>query len=411
MAAGLEDIRVVETASAVAGAMAGRLLASWGADVIKVEHTMRVAQTAQRRASELRGTWTTLANVDYGAQNNDRNKRSITLNLSMDSGREIIYKLLQKSDVLLSNFRPRELEKFKLEYETLSQLNPRLICANITAYGSKGPERNAAGYGQIAGDARSGLLYSLTAPGMPPPQTTAGVTDLITGISVACGIMTALFIRERTGVGQGVDASLFNSMFFVLSNDITAALVTGKSRQTVERKAAARPLSNTYQTKDGRWLILSVMGIMGAPPDIYWPRFCRAIEREDLAHDPRFNPLERILENHLALFNILEETFLTKTLDEWKPRLNEGGFPWSPLQNSVEAINDPQARANDFLIPLDHPTYGHIKVVANPIRLSKTPETIRMPAPEPGKHTEEVLLEYGYTAEDIAQFKEQGVVA
>jgi len=139
--------------------------------------------------------------------------------------------------------------------------------------------------------------------------------------------------------------------------------------------------------------------------------FCRAIEREDLEHDPRFEPLEPMIENRAALMHILDEIFLSKTLDEWKPRLNEEGLPWSPVQNLPEVVNDPQARANDFFVSYDHPTYGRIEVVANPINLSKTPATVRTPAPEFGQHTEEVLLEYGYTWEDIAQLKENKVIA
>jgi crotonobetainyl-CoA:carnitine CoA-transferase CaiB-like acyl-CoA transferase len=172
----------------------------------------------------------------------------------------------------------------------------------------------------------------------------------------------------------------------------------------VYRESVPNPLALPYETKDGKRLVF-----LALQPVRYWSRFCRAIEREDLEHDPRFESIERRAENSAALIAILDEVFLTKTLDEWKPRLGE--VPFAPAQDLLEVINDPQARANDFFVTFDHPTYGRIEVIANPVKLSKTPATVRMPAPEFGQHTEEVLLEHGYTWEDIAQLKEQGVIA
>ena len=142
-----------------------------------------------------------------------------------------------------------------------------------------------------------------------------------------------------------------------------------------------------------------------------WLRLCQAIEREDLEHDPRFESLKDRLENHTALFNIIEETFRARTLDEWRVRLNEAGVIWAPLQSLPAVIADPQSRANDLFVAYNHPTHGPIEVVANPVKLGKTQATIRTPEPKPSQHTEEVLLEYGYSRKDIEQLKEQGVVA
>jgi crotonobetainyl-CoA:carnitine CoA-transferase CaiB-like acyl-CoA transferase len=407
MPVSLEGIRVVETASVICGPMAGRLLADWGADVIHIDHVTRKAIEARRQAAERKTNSVIFPGRDPLAQNIGRNKRAVMLDLSRERGHEVILRLLEKADVLLSNFRPYELEKFELQYETLSKIYPRLICANITGYGKNGPDRNAPAYGQIAGDARAGLLYSLQAPGSFPPQTSGTMTDLITASNLACGILAALLIRERTGVGQEVEVSLFNSMVFVLSGDIAATITTGRSRRTVERKDLPNALGGMYETKDGRWLILG----LGPQSDLYWPRFCRAIERPELENDPKFDSMEHRTANNLDMFYILEQIFLTKSLDEWKPRLNESGIPWSPLQDFTEIIDDPQARANDFFIPFDDPAYGRIDLVANPIKLSKTPATIRTNTPGFGQHTDEVLLEHGYTPEDIAQLAEQSVIA
>jgi crotonobetainyl-CoA:carnitine CoA-transferase CaiB-like acyl-CoA transferase len=217
--------------------------------------------------------------------------------------------------------------------------------------------------------------------------------------------VTALLIRERTGVAQAVDASLFNSVVWALTSDIGGTLVTGKDRQAINRKDRGTPLMNCYQTKDGRWLYL-----MMTRRDVYWSRFCKALERGDLEHDSRFTSPEQSEEDNRALFNILDEVFITRTLDEWKPRLTAVGFPWAPVQSLPEVINDPQSRANDFFVPLDHPKHGRIEIVGNPAKLSKTPETVKKPAPEFNEHTEEILLELGYTREDIAKLKEQRVI-
>jgi len=346
-----------------------------------------------------------MSDIDYRTQNHHRNKRGVAIDISQERGHGILYKLLEKADVFLSNFRPRELEKFQLEYDTLGKLNPRLISANLTGYGRKGPDKDLPGYESTSYFARSGMLHVMQVPGVSPLQNPVGLGDYITGLSFAYGIMLALFIRERTGIGQEVDVSLFQTGVFAISVDIAGALVTGQDRRMSERKDIANALMNSYPTKDGRWLRLAA-----AQPDLYWSRVCRAIEREELEHDPRFESDEPRVDNHVALFNILEETFLTKTLDEWKVTLTEAGLPWAPVQNLPEVIADPQARANDFFATIDHPTYGRMELVANPVKLNGTAAAVRMPAPELGQHTEEVLLEYGYTWDDIEQFKQQRII-
>jgi len=403
MGLALEGIRVVETAVVYAGPMAGRLLADWGADVIKVEHPIR--GDLARSESAKRGGKTIVSDINYRLENFNRNKRAITLDLSQDGGREIIYKLLENADVFLSNFRPRELEKFKLEYNTLSQLNPRLVYASVTGYGRKGPDRDLPGYEFTSFFPRSGMLHLFQLPNTPPVQPPLGLGDNVTAMALVSGIMAALFIREKTGVGQEVDVSLFQTGVHALSLHVAGSLVTGEDLRQVDRKDITNALVNPYQTKDKRWLFLGI-----SQQDLYWSRFCQAIEREDLENDPRFASFEPRIENHVALFHIMEEVFLSKTLEEWKVRLTEADLPWSPVQNFPEVTADPQAKANDFFVSYDHPTYGHIGGVANPIQLSKAPATMRMPAPELGQHTEEVLLELSYSWDDIIRFKEQGVI-
>lgn len=405
MVDGLGGVKVIQTATVLAGPMAARLLADWGAEVIRVERPVR-GDMSRQLAHAMVGGGPIPSNIDYVSENINRNKRSLTLDLGMARGQEILHRLLSEADVLLCNFRPRELEKFKLQYATLSQMNPRLIVANVSGYGRKGPENNLPGYEGISFFSRAGIMHTLQVPGMAPPQYPIGMGDFTTALTLAYGIMTALFIRERTGVGQEVDASLFNSGVYGLSNDIAGALVSGQDRDKVAREDVVNPLAGYYETQDKRWVRIGMV-----QPDLYWSRFCKAIEREDLEHDPRFATFEPRIENHYELFDILVAVFKTRTYTEWKARLTEASLPWGPVQNLPEIIHDVQVRANDMFLPLDHPVHGHMEVVNNPIRLSKTPLAPLQASAQLGQHTEEILLEHEYTQDEIARFKDEGVIA
>jgi crotonobetainyl-CoA:carnitine CoA-transferase CaiB-like acyl-CoA transferase len=257
---GFEGIKVIEASSAVAGPMSSRLLADWGADVIHIDNTeggmgrsmtSSDAGQAEARQQTQRNSRQIVSKINYTAQNTSCNKRAIALNLASEKGREILYKLLEDADVFISNFRSRQLEKFKLEYADLNQLNPRLICATLTGFGRKGPLQNEPGFGPSAGDCRSGLLHVLQEPGLAPVQMPIAYADFITAMTLAYGIMTALFIREKTGIAQTVDASLYNSVVYALANDIGGSLVTGEDRQSTQRKDSPA-LMNFYGTKDDR---------------------------------------------------------------------------------------------------------------------------------------------------------------
>ena len=438
MVLALEGIKVVDVSQVAAVPMAARHLADFGADVVHVENpttgdSWRVFQAGVSGTGTGSGA---PSEINYNWENFNRNKRSITIDLSREGGRGIVHKMIENADVFLTNLRLWEREKFGLEYDTLSGLNPRLIYASLTGWGKQGPDRNAPAYDSLAYWARAGLGYLYAVPGMSPAVDGGAFGDNVAALALAFGVMAALYVRERTGMGQEVDTSLFHTGIYQISFFIAGALATGldladwriasqdeatkKRREELlaELAAATRPIRNLfresapnplvlpYETKDGRWLLLSIL-----QPDRYWSRVCQVIEREDLEHDPRFEAFQPRVENHAALLHILDEAFRSKTLEEWKAPLAQSGIPFAPYQSFLEAVSDPQARANDFFVPVDHPSYGRIEVISNPVNLSKTPASIRLPAPEFGQHTEEVLLELGYTWDDISQFKQQGVVA
>ena len=260
-------------------------------------------------------------------------------------------------------------------------------------------------------------MHLLQEEGAYPPAAgyrTLAAGDKLTGMSLACGIILALYVRERTGVGQEVDVSLLHTSIYAL---VATTLALGDIKSLIasleegrqpwrSRREEISPLVISYETKDGRYLQMSL-----APPEPYWHGFCEAIGRPELEDDARFNSREARVENRDTLRTILDEVFKGRSLEEWRLVLTAAELLWSPIQTPEEVIDDPQVRANDVIVPFEHPELGHIEVVSNPVKLSKTPATIRTAAPEFSQHTEEILLECGYSWEDIAKLKEEGVIA
>jgi crotonobetainyl-CoA:carnitine CoA-transferase CaiB-like acyl-CoA transferase len=426
MALALEGIKVLDVSQVAAVPMAARHLADFGADVLHIENpatgdSWRVFQAAQEAASACAP-----CQFNYNWENFNRNKRSVTIDLSQEDGRNVIYKMVEQADVFLTNLRLFELERFKLEYETLSRINPGIIFGNVSGYGKTGPDKNLPAYDATAYQVRSGIPSMISFPGIPTYGYRPAIGDNVVGLALAYGIMVALFVRDKTGVGQEVDVSLLHTALYHYSFDIAGALATGMDfedwreappQEMVNNAMSAiapvmafygskalSPLTGMYITKDLRSLVFVIL-----QPDRYWVKFCRAISRDDLADDPKYASTEGRAEHSAALRQAITESFLTKTLDEWIPLLE--GIPYAPMQGIKAAVNDPQARESGCFVAYDHPTHGRIEAVANPVLLSKNPATVRMPAPEFGQHTEEALLEYGYSWEDIAKLKEGGVIA
>ncbi len=288
----------------------------------------------------------------------------------------------------------------------MKQINPKLVYGSLTGFGKQGTEKNNPAYDSTAYWARASLGYMLGTPEVPPVVDGGAFGDNVAALALAYGVMLALFAREKTGEGQEVDISLFHTAVYQMSWYIAGALATGMDFadwRAPSREESPNPLSIPYQTGDGRWLLLALV-----QPDRYWAKICHAIGQPELEHDPRFELFDQRLENHAALFRVLEVAFKSRTLAEWKQRLN--GIPFAPYQNFIEVIKDSQARANGFFAPFEHPTYGHMELVTSPVSLGCQPATIRTAAPEIGQHTEEVLLEIGYDWDDIARFKDNGTI-
>jgi len=312
----LEGIKVVDVSQVAAVPMAARHLADFGADVVHIEHPLRGDSWRVFQSGIGTGTQGVPSEINYNWENFNRNKRSVTIDLSQEGGREIIYKIVEKADVFLTNLRMFEREEFKLQYDTLYQLNPRLIYGSLTGFGKRGPDTNAPSYDATAYFFRSGVAHLLSFKTEAPISFRPAIGDNIAAFGMAFGIMTALYVREITGVGQEVDLSLFNTGVYQFSFDIAGALVTGRDYDEWKRHSLEEEpnvLVMVYETKDSRMLLFTAL-----QPDRYWSMFCRAIEREDLEHDPRFESYNPRAENHVTLYHILKEVFMSKTLEEWK---------------------------------------------------------------------------------------------
>jgi crotonobetainyl-CoA:carnitine CoA-transferase CaiB-like acyl-CoA transferase len=432
----LEGIKVIDVSQVAAVPMCARHLADFGADVLHIENAVTGDSWRNLQAGAGGGTSGTPSDIPYNWEAFNRNKRSVAIDLSKEGGRRIIYKMVEKADIFLTNLRLIERKKFEMEYQTLRALNPRLIYASVTGHGMEGPDKDVPAYDTTVFWARSGVSHLLTVPGMSGPNPRPAFGDNVAGLALAFGVMTALHTRDRLGVGQEIDTSLFFTGLYQLTFDVAAALTTGRDEmeyRLVEgfegseeereernsliketrlaikhladfyRERLPNPMANTYETRDGKLIRFNAL-----QADRYWSKFCKLIGREELEPNPRFATMEARKENRKELYHIFREAFQSRTLEEWRPLISD--LPASPVQTLVEVINDPQARANNFFLPFDHPNYGKMEIMASPVNMSETPATIRMPAPEFSQHTEEVLLEEGYSWEDIERFKEEGII-
>jgi len=389
MAGVLEGIKVVDMGHFVAIPSAAAILADWGAEVIKIEPpTGEPQRGALDGMVEINGS-----ELSWRTELHNRNKRSVALDLKKEAGKKIIYELVEKADVFMTNFQLSALNELEIDYETMSRLNPRLIYASVTGFGSNGPDRDKRGF-DIAVRARAGLQYFQS----------GGMMDRTTGTHVVAGIMAALFNRERTGQGQKLEFSLYHSIVWVLAADIQGALFSVPVPER-DRAKVGNPIANTYLTKDGRWIRLQML-----QSDLQWPDFCQAIERPDLVNNPRFNNMAMRKQNSEELIRLLDEIFATRNIEVWERFLTENDCIFSRVQTSAEVTTDPQALANNFFAELEHPRVGKIKLVNSPVKFNQNPASIRTPAPEIGQHTEEVLLEQGYSWDDIVRLKDEGVI-
>jgi crotonobetainyl-CoA:carnitine CoA-transferase CaiB-like acyl-CoA transferase len=393
----LEGIRVVELAQWVMVPSAAALLADLGADVIKIEHPATGDPYRALRTAALQDGG---SGESPSVAHTNRGKRSLGLDVKHPAGRAVLAELLRGADVLLTSLRVPAMQRLGLDPDAVSEINPRLIYARANAFGYEGPDSDTGGYDATAYWARGGFAHSLTPEGAGyPVQMRPALGDRTTAMAIAMGICAALVKRERTGAGSVVDVSLMGTASWVLAGDLLAALTSGTDPvQDPVRSRSTNPLTNTYRTRDGRWISL-----VGMQPDRYWAGFCAAIGRPDLASDPRYASMAARAENAQACVAELDAAFAQADLSEWRDRLAASDLPWAPVQGAREIIEDPQTKANEWIVQLEdagRPAYA----IAGPVRVRGGDGRLNR-APAAGEHTEQILLELGRSWEQIAALK------
>lgn len=406
MAGALSHIRVLDLSRILAGPWAGQILADLGADVIKVERP--------GPGDDTRGWGPPWIKDDQGRDTSvaayylcaNRNKRSITVDITQPEGQDIVRRLAAQSDVVLENFKLGGLKQYGLDYDSLKAVNPRLVYCSITGFGQDGPYAPRAGYDFLIQGL--GGLMSITGrpdgePGAGPMKVGVALTDILTGLYATNAVLAALAWREQSGEGQYIDMALLDVQVACLANQAMNYLAIGSNPR---RMGNAHPSIVPYQdfpTADGH-MILAIGN------DGQFARFCEVAGRPELAADVRFATNRARVENRAELIPLLNEITATRTTTEWIGQLEARAVPCGPINGLAEVFADPQVQARGLAVKMPHPEAGEVPLVASPIRLSKTPVEYRRAPPLVGEHTDEILADLGVDAAGIAGLRERGVV-
>jgi crotonobetainyl-CoA:carnitine CoA-transferase CaiB-like acyl-CoA transferase len=401
----LEGLRVIQMGHVAAIPTAGSMMADWGADVIKLEpldgegarHSVKSYGVS--REVDLNGHV-----VNYVFELHNRGQKAIAIDIKKQAGKDAVLKLIETTDIFMSNYEVGALKKLGMDYASLSLVNPRLIYGFLTGYGTKGPDKDERGFDLTAAWARSGGQYMSADPSAPPPPQRFAVMDKTAAAYLVSGMLAAIIHRDKTGQGQEIDISLYHTAVWSLSTDIQAALV-GLPFPRHDHAKAPNPMANNYRSKDGKWFLL-----FDPRPELTWAEFCEGLGRPDMQNDPRYNTEEKREEHNEDIILELDEAFATKSLDEWEEWFREKNIIYGRVQTPTEVNTDPQALANGFFTEVDYGKGAKMKMVNTPVNFHGKPASIKGPAPELGQHTEEVLLELGYGWEEIGTLKEDGVI-
>ena len=385
----LSHIRVLDLCQARAGPTAVRVLADHGAQVIQV---MRPGEG---------GVDASFPNFDR--ENLHRNKRSIFLDLQSGAGREVFYGLVKDADVVVENFRAAVKYRLKIDYETLRQINPRIVMGSISGFGQDGPYGPRPGVDQIA-QGMGGLMSITGPPGGGPWRVGIAISDLCSGMFLAHGIMAALIERERSGEGQWVHTSLLEAQIAMLDFQATRWLIGHEVPPQAGNDHPTGFPTGVFPAADGTINI-------AATGDRQWRAFLTVIHAEELDQDPRFNTARGRAVNRAELRSIVEQKTSQFTMDQLVEAMNDAGVPCGPILTIDQVFANPQVQHLRMAQTVESPHYGPLDLVRSPTRLSRTSTSLRRAAPAPGEHTREVLLERGYSEDEIRELEETGVIA
>lgn len=390
----LADIRVIDLTHAMSGPYCTLMLADMGADVIKVEPS-EGDESRRWMPPDIRGESAYFLSVN-------RNKRSIVLDLKREEGREILYRLVRISDVLVENFRPGVADRLGVGFERVAEINPRIIYCSISGFGQTGPYRDRPGYDVIA-LAMSGLMSITGEAGGEPVKFGVPIADITTGMYAAFAIVNALRERDKTSRGAYLDLSLLDVQVALLTHQAGAYFASREEPQRLGSAHASIAPYQAFKAKDGYVII-------GAANDKLWQRLCEALGIPGLLEDPRFRTNQDRVRNRSELIEILSGVIARESVDVWVKRLERAGVPAAPVKRVGEALRDEHVLARGMIETVRHPKCGEIKLLSSPIMIDgKRPES-RLPPPMLGEHTDEVLSMLGLSGDEIRELREKGVV-
>lgn len=391
----LEKLVVLDLTRVLAGPYSAMMMGDFGADIIKIE------QPEVGDDSRAFGPFVGKESAYYMSLN--RNKRSMTLNFKEQGARDLFKEMVKKADVVLENYRPGTMEKIGLGYDVLKEINPKIIYAACSGFGETGPYSQKPAYDIIV-QAMGGIMSITGQEGGEPTRPGASIGDIIAGLFTTIGVTMALYHRAMTGEGQKIDVAMLDCQVAILENAISRYLVNGVVPGPLGNRHPSITPFEAFTASDGHVIV-------GAGNDRLWKKLCEMIGKEELLTDERFLTNSLRTTNQKALKPILDAVFKNKTIDQWLAMLEEAGVPCAPINTVDRVVNDPQVKAREMLVEIEHPVAGKMHVPGVPIKMYKTPGSVDTPAPTLGQHTEEILNELlGLSKEDVDALRAKNVL-
>jgi crotonobetainyl-CoA:carnitine CoA-transferase CaiB-like acyl-CoA transferase len=396
----LDGIKVVEYGVFHAGPGGGAILGDLGAEVIKVENA----------AGDPLRHWTSVAGFDFSIAPNqslmheisNRNKKAICLDIKTEEGKGVLHRLVEEADVFLTNLRKSTKEKLGIDYASLSKINPHIIHANVSGFGPEGPMADMGAFDPL-GQAWSGMTFVTGTD--HPALTHIGLLDQTTAITLSQAIITALFVRERKGIGQAVHISLYGTALWMQYINLMITNTFSVDPCIPADRNHHSPLRNAFCCKDAKWIIGT-----HHPESKYWSTFCQVTGQSALLDDPRFTDDEAQPVKSAELIELFDKVFAARTSTKWMEILSKAELIFCPIQKISDVKSDPQAIANNYVIPFRHRTLGDIQIPGYPVHFSACEAGTHTDAPRLGEHTDEILVDLGYVPEEIERFRKEEIV-
>lgn len=401
MQAPLEGIRVLEVANWLVAPCTAALMVDMGAQAIKVEPP---------GGDALRNFDMAALGYDYDFQGNyvfeldNRGKRSITVDLEKPGGPELVHHLAQEVDVFITNLIQSRRERYRLTPEEIHAINPTAVYASFSGYGTHGPDAARPGFDYAAFWARGGVMGALTLPNSPPPLCRPGQGDHTTTLNLLAGVLAALRLRDATGEGQLVDATLMGTGMWTVGTDLASVLVAKQQPPQHDHAAPANPLHNAYECSDGRWIQLVM-----PQPDRFWNAACKMLCFESWIDNELYNSIAKRKMQTLEITKKIADRFQQYDFSHWREQLDEFGLIWAPVSTLPDLIDDPQVQEMEIFTEVSHPELGNYKTLNTPFQIEGADIGVRGPAPKEGQHTTEILHELGLNDSEIATLATNGV--